>query len=294
MSSRERTTWRADLSATENGVLKAWDKIYGPTKLGRAGFIPVYDGETWRLFHNTVTIWPGMENAVDPERIDVLRRNVNSLMEHYPETIPQLEKLGLRVKSLLNKQIKTPADVVAWAESIFNVGPSSGLPVHVQDAMSMAYDDLKIQVRMGRHPAFVLPVAPRGSGVKQTVDYTVPGSKVRYGPRHEFTKTAFSLQTPGGAQGTTEATRRAQAQDVLNGAVRGRGRPRKDGLMPGSREAKAADRKRARDAEREKTKRSRARSRVVEPELATITELTPKPERRVLVRVGNSADAISS
>jgi hypothetical protein len=222
-----------------------------------------------------------MENAADPERIDVLRQNTVSLMERYPDTIPQLEKLGIRVKSLLNKQIKTHADVVAWAESIFNVGPSSGLPVHVQDAMSMAYDDLKIQVRMGRHPAFVLPVAPRDSTVKQTVDYTVPGSKLRYGPRHEFTKTAFSLQAAGAAQDRTEATRRAQAQDVLNGAVRGRGRPRKDGLMPGSREARAADKKR----QREKAKQAR---RQPKPELATITEL-PKPQRRVLVRVGNQA-----
>ena len=64
-------------------------------------------------------------------------------------------------------------DVVAWAESIFNTGPSTGLPVHVQDAMSMAYDDLQIQVRMGRHTAFVLPVGSRKSGVKQKVDYTV-------------------------------------------------------------------------------------------------------------------------
>lgn len=283
------------MSATENGVLKAWDKIYGATKLGRAGFIPVYDDGTWRLFHNTVTIWPGMENAVDPERIDVLRRNAVSLMERYPDTIPQLEKLGVRVKSLLNKAIKTHADVLAWAESIFNVGPSSGLPIHVQDAMSMAYDDLKVQVRSGRHPAFVLPVAPRETGIKQTVDYTVPGSKLRYGPRHEFTKAAFSLQAP---QGGTEADRRAQAKDVLNGAVRGRGRPRKDGLMPGSKDAMAADRKRQRELERERAKKVRQReSRQAKPEgeLATITEL-PKaqPERRVLVRVGKTASGDAS
>jgi hypothetical protein len=281
MSSPERTTWSKDLSATE-----AWEKIYGPTKLGRAGLIPVYDTDEglWRIFRNTVTIWPGMENAVDPDKIDVLRGNVNSLMERYPDTIPQLEKLGVRVKSLLNRQIKTHADVVTWAESFFNVGPSSELPIHVQDAVSMAYDDIKIQVRTGRHPAFVLPVGSREAGVKQTVDYTVPGSKLRYGPRHEFTKTAFSLQTSGAAQSRIEATKRAQAQDVLNGAVRGRGRPRKDGLMPGSREAKAADRQKQRD--QAKTRRQRA-VKTPEPELATITELPP--QRRVLVRVGNTS-----
>ena len=281
------------MSATDSGVLKAWDKIYGATKLGRAGFIPVYDDGTWRLFHNTVTIWPGMENAVDPERIDVLRRNANSLMDRYPDTIPQLEKLGIRVKSLLKKQIETTADVVAWAESIFNVGPSSGLPIHVQDAMSMAYDDIKIQVQGGRHPVFVLPVAPKEANVKQTVDYTVPGSKLRYGPRHEFTKEAFSLQAPDGAQSSTEASRKAQAQAVLNGAVRGRGRPRKDGLMPGSRDAKAADRKRQRELEREKAKKQRVLERQAS-KLATITEITPQPERRVLVRVGSSQAGVGS
>jgi hypothetical protein len=261
--------------------------------------IPVYDGETWRLFRNTVTIWPGMETAADPDKVDRLRENVTSLMGRYAETLPQLEKLGIRVKTLLNRQIKTHADVVTWAESIFNVGPSTGLLVHVEDALAMAYDDLKIQVQMGRHPAFVLPAAARGAGVRQTVDYTVPGSKLRYGPRHEYTKTAFSLQAPGAAQSHTEATRRAQAQDVLSGAVRGRGRPRKDGLMPGSREAKAADRKKREQArtrqQRERAVRSipptRGELSESEEELATITELPP--QRRVLARVGNSVNVSS-
>lgn len=269
-------------------ITEAWQKLTGePVKVGRAGVIPVFDKGEWRFYRNTATIWPGVENVADPEKVEKMRRNVVALLEAFPDTIPELEKLGIRVRGLLNKTIKTQADIAAWSEGFFNTGPVQPVPVHVQDAMNLAHGDFKIQVRMGRHPAFVLPVAPRESGVKQTMDFTVPGSKVRYGPRHEFTKTAFSPQTPQ----RTEADKRAQAKDVLNGAVRGRGRPRKDGLMPGSREAIAADKKRQR--ERERTKRHRVTK--PEEELATITELPqPQPQRRILVRVGKTASGDAS
>lgn len=275
-------------------VTEAWQKLTGePVKVGRAGVIPVFDNGEWAFYRNTAIVWPGVETAADPAKVEKLRQNVLALLAAFPETLPELEKLGIRVKGLLNKPIKTEADVKQWAEAFFNTGPTTSVPLHVQDAMSLAYDDIKIQVRMGRHPAFVLPVGSRDSHVRQTVDFTVPGSKLRYGPRHEFTKAAFSLQDP--PQGRTEADRRAQAKDVLDGAVRGRGRPRKDGLMPGSREAMAADKRRQRELERERAKRVRARERKAKPveELATITEL-PQPQPRRLVRIGKTASGESA
>jgi len=272
------------LSTTEE---KAWEKITGHApKLGRAGIIPIWEDDSWRILRNTETIWPFVENGADPTKVDKLRRNVHSLMEKYPETVPQLEKLGIRVKQLLNKPIKTPADVAAWATSFFNVGPVTADPIHVQDAKALAYDDLWIQVQGGRHPAFVIPAAPRGSGIMAVFDFNVPGSRNKYGPRHDFTKIAFSQQLPEATRNRTAAT---------NGAVRPRGRPRKDGLPPGSRAAKAADAKKLKEAEKAKLQRERDRARGVKrtraPKLATITEL-PQPEappaRRVLARVGSS------
>jgi len=261
-------------------MTNAWDKITGGRdELGRAAWIPVYDAGAWRLFRNSHTIWPGVENVADPVRVENLRRNVTSLMEHYPETLPQLEKLGIRIKSLLNRPIRNHKDVVAWSESMFNVGPSTGAPIHVEDAAELAYDDFTIKVANGRHPQYVIPAAPRGSGNAATVDFNSPGAKTRFGPRHDYSKTAFQ-----GSQKPSEApsdpirtTKELPAPQTGNGAVRPRGRPRRDGLVPGSPEAKAADAK----------KKAEARAAKRANQGATITEL-PVKQRRRLVRVGKS------
>jgi hypothetical protein len=273
-----------------NGT-EAWQKITGNsklTKVGRVGLIPVYDGTEFLLFRNTNIIWPGVENVAEPEKVERLRRNAVALLEAFPETIPQLEKLKIMVKATLNKPIKTPKDVEVWANSIFNTGPITNLPMHVEDAQALAYDDFHLQVRGGRHPVWVLPAGPRDSGVVATLDYSTPGSRVRYGPRHEFTKTAMSQQLPRATRSPTEAS------------VRPRGRPRKDGLMPGSKEARAADKAKQRALERERQKKLRARERAAlrrkttrrpARKMATITEL---PARRTLIRVGQAAGAESS
>ena len=293
-----------------NGT-EAWQKITGSqdTKTGRVGLIPVYDGNDWHLYRNTYIIWPGVENAADPAKVEKLRRNALALLEAFPETVPQLEKMGIRIKATLNKPIRTQADVTVWADSIFNSGPASPLPLHIQDALALVYDDFHLLVRGGRHPVWVLPAAPRGSGVLATMDYLTPGSRTRYGPRHDFTKTAFALQMPEAPQHRTGLRRGPGANGDENGAVRPRGRPRKDGLMPGSKEARAADKKRKAQAERERVKRAKLKeksphTRVRRPKLATITELPqpepqpqPEPEapaRRILVRIGKTADGVGS
>jgi len=272
---------------------KIWAKITGNgKKIGRTGAIPVFDtyDDTWKIFYNVHVIWPSLENAADPEKVDRLRRQANSLLDRFPDTVPQLEKLGVRVKSLLAKPIKTPEDVQAWAESIFNTGPIGDAPRHVEDALALVYDDFNIYARGGRHPVWVLPAAPRGSGVVATIDFTVPASKVRYGPRHEFTKTALSQQLPSAA-----------SKRVRPSTGRPRGRPRKDGLTPGSKEAKAADAQKqrdllkaraAREKEREQARKLKA-ARPVRPAKPStnghISEVAAPPARRVLARVGGEA-----
>lgn len=273
-------TWRVELNGTE-----AWQKIAGfdgTIKLGRVGYIPVYESDRdpgWTWFKNTAVIWPGMEYSSDPERVDKLRQSAVRLLEAFPDTIPQLEKLGIRVKGLLNKTIKTQEDVEQWANSIFNMGPTNGLPLHVEDALALATPTgFKIVVQRGPNPQYVLPAVPLDSEAKATLDFNTPGSRTKFGPRHAFTKTAFSIPPPGANKTPSE---------------RPRGRPRKDGLPPGSKEARAADKAKQRALERARAKRLKAREQAkkVKPEeLATITEL---PRRR-LVRVGKSVSGVGS
>jgi len=275
------------LSTTEE---RAWERITGHApKLGRAGIIPIYDDGTWRLIHNSHTIWPNVEFAADPAKVDKLRQNVNSLLEKYPETIPQLEKLGIRVKALLKRPIENPTDVQNWAEFIFNTGPVTGDPVHVEDAKALAYDDYWIQVKGGRHPIYVLPVGPRGSSSGGTVDFSVPGSKTKYGARHDYSKIAFSQQAPESLRSDPERSTASGTNGKADGPARPRGRPRKDGLIPGSPEAKEADRIRkeaAEEARRAKLEqKSNGKSEPV-PE-----NIVPMPPRRRLVRVGAVAQA---
>jgi hypothetical protein len=273
----ELLIWSVELNGTE-----AWQKITGfngTIKLGRMGYIPVFDGDTWTWFKNTATIWPGMEVSSDPAKVDKLRQNALELLAAFDRTLPELERLGIRVKGLLNKVIKTQEDVKAWANSMFNVGPTNGLPVHVEDALALMGDSsFKVVVQQRPNPQYVLPAPGEGPA---TLDFNTPGSRTKFGPRHAFTKTAFSIPPPGSVRNRPE------------GPVRPRGRPRKDGLPPGSKEARAADRAKQKALERAKAKRQRDRERAKlkrQPELATITEL-PKPEapsRRILVRVGKS------
>lgn len=267
-------------------VEKVWTKIFISMShddvhlIDHSGFIPVFDGSNWKVFRNSMTIFPGAENCADPAKVDVLRQNVVSLLDHYPDTLPQLEKLGVRVRALLNREIKTYEDVVAWKNSLFNFGPFKRLPDHISDTIDLAYDDIIIEVKGGRSPFYVIPAAPRGSGVVETLDFTWPGAKRRYGPRHEFTKTAFAMQIP-------KKPPRYRGKTAEGEPQRPRGRPRKDGLVPGSPEAKKADQKK----EAERLRKARIREATSAKALkakrngknghGTITEL---PNRRTKLK----------
>ena len=182
----------------------------------------------------------------------------------------------MRVKALLNRKIETYEDVVNWACSIFNLGPTSKQPQHVHDTVDLAYDDVVIEVKSGRNPVYVIPAGPRGSGVNATLDFAVPGSKARYGPRHEFTKSAFVKQQPK----KDPKPPRYRGKTVDGEPHRPCGRPRLDGLTPGSPEARRANQKKLK--EREARRAARLAKREEEP-MASITTLPP---RRRLVRVG--------
>lgn len=257
-----------------DAVETVWPKILNgkahPT--GRAGCIPVYDGSQWRVFKNTNTIYQGAENCADPGKVDGLRANAASLLAAYPETVPQLEKLGARVKALLNRRITTYDDVVAWAGSVFNTGPVPRVPTHVQDTIDLAYDDFVVEVKKG---VYVIPAFPRGARTAtMTLNFSVPGSKTRYGASHEYSQAAFAQQV---SEKPKPAIRR-RSKPAEGEPKRSRGRPRKDGLVPGSLEAKEADQK------KQEAKEARRVTREQPAPVATITELPPR--RRRLARIG--------
>jgi hypothetical protein len=269
---------------------RAWAKILTamdqePRQSGRCGCIPVYDGSEWKVFRNYLTIYQGAENCADPAKVDVLRLNVIDLLDHYPDTIPQLEKLGTRVRALLNRRIETFDDVLAWSYSPFNVGPvaSSKPPAtHISETVQLAYDDFIIEVKSGKESACVVPAAPRGEGVNATFDFTIPGSKKRYGPRHEFTKAAFAKQLPKQLP-KKQKPPRYRGKTAEDEPQRPRGRPRLDGLVPGSPEAKRADRKKERERKaRRDAREARGREALIASNMASVRRhrLSRKSERQ--------------
>jgi hypothetical protein len=267
---------------TDNEPLaKAWGKIIGGdgkfADLGRAGYVPVYDEnyQIWRLFRNEHTIYEGAENAADPVKVEGLRCNAVDLMARYPATVERLERLGLRVRTILKTTIKTPEDVANWATSVFNTGPMLN-PEHVWHTAAIAYDDFQLRIGQSRGlpPIFVLPAGPRGSGNGATVDFTIPGQRRQFGPRHEYSKTAFASQMPKPVK---------VEKPVEQKEARPRGRPRRDNLIPGSPEAKTADvarRKEIRKAARAKRKAAAA----LAPVIQMPTEEEPRPRRHLARR----------
>jgi hypothetical protein len=275
----------------EDTMLKAWLKITGQeVKLGRAGYIPVWDGEGWRLFRNTVTIYENVENAADPVKVEQLRLNTRSLLGMFPETVPHLERLGLRVKRLLNNPIQTPDDVATWAKSTFNVGPVSE-PEQIGQAQALAYDDFVMQVQT-KPPVWVLPAGLRGSGNGATIEF---GYKKQYGARHPFSLKAFGHPEPAEKPKrqrkpkpptTEEPTAPSGATISVHGKALGR--PRSDGLAPGSKEARRADqeKKRLYQANRRKAQREAAS----ETTRATVTAIADAPKRfKTIARRNRSA-----
>jgi Family of unknown function (DUF6424) len=257
-----------DIDAVET----AWGKLTGQTQFGRAGTIPVYDEsqQGWRIFRNTYTIYEAAENGADPEKVEQLRRNVVALLERFPQTIPELEKLGMRTKQLVNHPIKTTEDVDTWAKSFFNYGPIvAKVPLHVSDTMGVAYDDLVIEVKSGRNPIYVVPAGPRGSGNNAVLNFARPGLKEKFGPRHAYAKLAFAVQIAALRKTQREEAAAARKSD------RPRGRPRRDGLVPGSPEAKTAD-------ELKRKEQRLAKRRPVTPE--PVAAAAPEPRIRKIRR----------
>jgi hypothetical protein len=146
-----------------------------------------------------------------------------------------------------------------------------------------------VEVKQGRNPVYVIPASPKGSGDGTTLDFSRPGIKARYGPRHEYSKTAFAKQIPK----RQPRPPRYRGHTGDGEPQRPRGRPRKDGLLPGSPEARRANRKKLREREARRAARqarqAAALTENLEETMASITPLKPSPVKRLSRRADREA-----
>lgn len=210
------------------------DEPYGrgdsdpPWQMHHGGSLWVFDGRTWRLFCNTVGIEWSAQFCADPAKVDRLRVNARALYEAFPQTIPELKRLGYaRARKLLDTPI-TDADAVAeWVDSLFNacvplppehhaaVLPTGGgrhhYPTPITDIEQIKFDDFELWVtdKETQTPVAVLPVDRRGSGDGRTTLTWAPvghplGEKklaearrrrrVVFDPDSELSRQAFAKQ----------------------------------------------------------------------------------------------------
>ena len=106
--------------------------FYGTGKIQahHGGSIWVHDGKTWRMFQNLAGIeWSG-QFCADPGRVDLLRQNAKALVDRFPDTIPNLKRLGYDAEPILNTQITDGIGISRFVDSLFNACVPLPQPVH--------------------------------------------------------------------------------------------------------------------------------------------------------------------
>lgn len=178
-----------DARAAVNGIVKTLSpNPYGPPPIQahHGGSVWLYDGKAWRLVLNWAGIEWSAQFCCDPGRVEALRQNAEAITAAFPDTIPELEKLGYKGKDLLSAPITDAAGVATYVDSIWNscvpipqVGHTGsvsattplGAGVHNYPEPMCAIprvmyaDFVPFVVDPGSGAAVtVAPVAPRGSG----------------------------------------------------------------------------------------------------------------------------------
>ena len=169
-----------DIMATMKGK-----EPYGPApwQMHHGGSLWVFSQGEWKLFLNTVGIEWSAQFCADPAKVDRLRLNARALYEAFPESVPEMRRMGY---TTARKQLDTPitdaATVARWVDSVFNacvplppkahtaVLPKGGgrhhYPGPITDIDQFRFDDFELWVTDTETKArvAVLPVSPRGSG----------------------------------------------------------------------------------------------------------------------------------
>jgi len=177
---RKAKSLAKDILATIEG-----QEPFGPApwQMHHGGSLWVFSSGEWRLFFNTVGIEWSAQFCSDPSKVDRLRLNARALYDAFPESIPQMTRMGYAAaRDQLDAPITDAAGVAVWVDSIFNscvplpphahtaVLPTGGgrhhYPGPITDIDQVKFDDFELWVTdsgTGAQVA-VLPVAPRGSG----------------------------------------------------------------------------------------------------------------------------------
>ena len=154
-----------------------------PWQMHHGGSLWVFSQGERRLFRNTVGIEWSAQFCADPAKVDRLRLNARALYAAFPETVPEMKRLGY---TTAQKQLDTPitdaATVGVWVDSIFNacvplppwahtaVLPNGGgchhYPAPITDIDQIKFDDFELWVTDPETDdrVAVLPMSPRGSG----------------------------------------------------------------------------------------------------------------------------------
>ena len=95
---------------------------YGPPPIQahHGGSLWLYDGKRWRVVLNWAGIEWSAQFCCDPARVEALRQDAEVMTAAFPETIPELEKLGYKGKDLLSTPVTDAAGVAKYVDSIWN------------------------------------------------------------------------------------------------------------------------------------------------------------------------------
>lgn len=155
----------------------------GPWQMHHGGSLWVFDDNGWALFINTVGIEWSAQFCADPAKVDVLRLNAKRLYAAFPESIPEMERLGYKAAGDILETPVVDADTIAvWVDSVFNSCVPMAGPIHagtlpagggrhhypapITDIVQIKHDDFDLWVTDPdtNTRVAVLPVGRRGSG----------------------------------------------------------------------------------------------------------------------------------
>lgn len=165
-------------------------------QMHHGGSLWVFGADGWFMLQNEAGIEWSAQFCADPAKVDQLRLNARRLYAGFPETIPEMVRLGYRAAPDILEEPVTDAETVArWVDSIFNacvplpavrhvgVLPKGGgrhhYPTPIADIDLVRRDDFVLWVTDpdSKAVAAVVPVAPRGAGVHRVrVLYADPAS----------------------------------------------------------------------------------------------------------------------
>lgn len=179
----------ADVSFGFGGSCWVWD-----------GQEPYNDGG-WRLFLNRWAVDPAAIGCLDIAKVEAVRRQAQSLVNAFPQTMIALERVGCDHAGIVDSPIVDEAGVIDWAHSIWNACLPLPTGVPSIDEYPLAVCATVALTRPGFavvHPdvdghVAVLPVDGKNARVYWASPGTTYSRKVGtlLGPRHPVAVAAY-------------------------------------------------------------------------------------------------------